>query len=251
MKFILITGTSRGIGAALAEQLLDETHHIVSLSRTGNEELAEAARLRNCKLSYYPCDLQDLNALPSLMSTIFEHIAAEGHVDALYLINNAGMLSPVAPIEHCDTAEMIANVNLNLLAPMILTSSFIKEAAPYELDKRILNVSSASAKYLMPAQSCYSTGKAGLDSFSRSVSIEQSGKPNPVKIVSVYPGMIDTQLQAEIRAVSKEVFPYVDQFRQLAEEGKLQTPAYTAQKLIELLLQEEFGSTVVVEQLPA
>lgn len=81
------------------------------------------------------------------------------------------------------------------------------------------------------------------------MSLEQLNKEYPAKVVSVYPGMIDTQLQAEIRSVSNETFPYVDQFIQIAQEGKLQTPEYTASKLIEILFSENFGSTVVIEEL--
>lgn len=116
-------------------------------------------------------------------------------------------------------------------------------------DKRILNISSASAKYLLPSQSCYSTAKAGLDSFTKSIDIEQKLVTYPAKVTAVYPGMIDTHLQSEIRSVSKDLFPYVNEFIQLSEEGKLQTPEYTAHKLIEILLSEDFGKTVVIESI--
>lgn len=55
-----------------------------------------------------------------------------------------------------------------------------------------MNISSGSAKYLLPSQSAYSTSKAGLDSFSKSVNIEQMNKPFPVKVTAVYPGVIIT-----------------------------------------------------------
>lgn len=112
-----------------------------------------------------------------------------------------------------------------------------------------MNISSASAKYQLPSQSCYSTSKAGLDSFSKSISLEQADQLNPVKIAAVYPGVIDTQLQTEIRSVGKEDFPYVDQFIQLEKEGRLQSAEETARLLIDLLNSEEFGQPSVVENL--
>ncbi|MBP1903520.1 NAD(P)-dependent dehydrogenase (short-subunit alcohol dehydrogenase family) [Paenibacillus turicensis] len=73
--------------------------------------------------------------------------------------------------------------------------------------------------------------------------------PNPVKVTAVYPGMINTALQAEIRSTNKDQFAYVDQFIKLEQDGLLQTPEYTATKLIELLLSEQFGEVALVEQI--
>lgn len=249
MKFFIITGTSRGIGESLATQLLNDNHHIFCISRTINDKLIELAKEQNNRLTYHPFDLNNLSGIDQLFEELFSIIKSEPEIDAVHLINNAGMLSPVAPIELNSADAIIENVNINLLAPMIITSQFIKHTQALNVDKRIMNISSASAKYLLPSQSCYSTSKAGLDSFSKSVSLEQMNKPYPAKVVSVYPGMIDTQLQTEIRSVSTEHFPYVDQFIQIAQEGKLQTPEYTATKLIKILFSEDFGSTVVIEEL--
>lgn len=249
MKAIIITGTSQGIGEALANQLLNEAHHICCISRTSNPKLIERAEQSSNKLSYFPFDLTRLNEIDQLLAEVFAAINAESKLDAIYLINNAGMLSPVAPIELNSATSIIENVQLNLLAPMIITSNFIRLTQEMNIDKRIMNISSASAKYLLPAQSCYSTAKAGLDSFSKSVNLEQSGKAYPVKVAAVYPGMIDTQLQAEIRSTSSELFPYVEQFKQLAEAGKLQTPDYTAEKLIEILFRHDYGSNALIEEL--
>jgi benzil reductase ((S)-benzoin forming) len=249
MKCFIITGTSRGIGEALADQLLAEGHHIFCISRTSNKRLIERAKEKNARLSYCSFDLNQLGEIDKLFEEIFREVEDAADLTAIYLINNAGMLTPVAPIEQNTAASIIENVHVNLLAPMIATSNFIKLSQQLRIDKRIMNISSASARYLMPSQSCYSTSKAGLDSFTKSVSMEQSNQLNPVKIASVYPGMIDTQLQADIRSVSKEQFPYVDQFIELAEEGKLQTAEDTAAKLIDILFDDEYGSTAVIEQL--
>ncbi|GGG68649.1 (S)-benzoin forming benzil reductase [Paenibacillus radicis (ex Gao et al. 2016)] len=252
MKYFILTGTSRGIGEALAEQLLDENHHLLCISRTANQQLIEHANAINCRLDYFPFDLSHVNGIDGLIEAVFEVIHSavpQAEVEAIYLINNAGMLAPVAPIELSSAEQMTENVHINLLAPMIMSSNFIKRTHNMNVDKRIMNISSASAKYLLPSQSCYSTAKSGLDTFSKSVSLEQQGKTYPVKVASVYPGMIDTDMQAQIRSASKENFPFVDQFVQIAEEGKLQTPEYTARKLLDLLFSENFGDTAVVETL--
>ncbi|MED4462040.1 (S)-benzoin forming benzil reductase [Metabacillus fastidiosus] len=249
MKYFIITGTSRGIGASLAKKLLDENHHIFCISRSNNQELISISKERDNKLSYYQFDLYNINKIDLLFEDIFKAIKNDSEIESIYLINNAGVLSPLTPCEENKTEDILRNVNINLIAPMVITSNFIKHTNILNLDKRIMNISSGSAKYLLPSQSSYSTSKAGLDSFSKSISIEQMNKPFPVKIISVYPGVIDTEMQSEIRSVKKGDFPFVEQFIQLSKEGKLQSPEYTAEKLIELLFNENFGNEIIVEDL--
>lgn len=247
MKHFIITGTSRGIGESLAYQLIDKNHHLICISRTTNQRIIDRAKEMDCRIDYFNYDLTNINGIDPLFKNIFSQMDLHSNDEAIYLINNAGMLTPVSPLELIETEEIIQNIHLNLLAPMIVTSNYLKFTKNMNVDKRILNISSASAKYLLPSQSCYSTAKAGLDSFTKSIDIEQKLVTYPAKVVAVYPGMIDTNLQSEIRSVSNDLFPYVNEFIQLSEEGKLQTPEYTAHKLIEILLSEDFGKAVVLE----
>lgn len=247
MKHILITGTSRGIGESLANQLIDKNHHLICISRTTNQRIIDLAQERDCRIDYFNFDLTNIGEIDQLFEDIFRQIELNSNDEAIYLINNAAMLTPVSPIERIETDKIIENIHLNLLAPMIITANYLKRTQDMNVDKRILNISSASAKYLLPSQSCYSTAKAGLDSFTKSIDIEQKLVTYPAKVVAVYPGMIDTHLQSEIRSVSNDLFPYVNEFIRFSEEGKLQTPEYTAHKLIEILLSEDFGKAVVIE----
>lgn len=249
MKYFIITGTSRGIGEAMAQELMSEEHTVYCISRSTNQKLAQSAKERGFAVKLFSFDLNDIAGIGPLFEGIFQEIRNSPAVEAIYLINNAGMLSPVAPIQQNSAEDIIENVSINLLAPMVTTSNFTRHTQGWAIDKRIMNISSASAKYLLPSQSCYSTSKAGLDTFSKSIHLEQSGKEYPVKIASVYPGMIDTALQAEIRTTDKADFPYVEQFVQLAQEGKLKTPEATAKQLITLLASEQFGNTPLIEEL--
>lgn len=249
MKHIIITGTSRGIGESLAEQLIDKNHHLICISRTTNQRIIDQAKKMDCSIDYFNCDLTNIGEIDQLLEDVFSRIALYSNHEAIYLINNAAMLGPVSPIERIASEKITENIHLNLVAPMIITSNYLKLTKNMNVDKRILNISSASAKYLLPSQSCYSTAKAGLDSFTKSVDIEQKLATYPAKITAVYPGMIDTNLQSEIRSVSNDLFPYVNEFIRISEEGKLQTPEYTAQRLIEILFGEDFGKTVVLESI--
>jgi benzil reductase ((S)-benzoin forming) len=249
MKHFIITGTSRGIGEALAQQLMSGDHAVYCISRSTNQQLAQSAQERGFSAAFFSFDLNNIAGIESLFDDIFHEIRSDSALKGIYMINNAGMLSPVAPIQHNSAEAILENVSINLLAPMVTTSNFIKHAQGWATDKRIMNISSASAKYLLPSQSCYSTSKAGLDTFSKSIHLEQTGKDLPVRIASVYPGMIDTALQAQIRTTSKADFPYVEQFVQLAKEGRLQTPEATAKQLITLLASEKFGDSPLIEEL--
>ncbi|WP_020617873.1 (S)-benzoin forming benzil reductase [Paenibacillus daejeonensis] len=249
MNYYIITGTSRGIGEALALQLLAPSSHIICISRTLNPRLTELATERNSACTQLAFDLLELKQIDSLFDEIVRIIGQDHQPNSIALINNAGMLSPVSPAERLDAQAIADNVTLNLLAPMTMTAAFLRAMEAWQVDKRILNVSSGSAKFLLPGQSCYSTSKAGLDTFSKSVNVEQQTKSHRVKIASVYPGMIDTQMQSEIRELDAETFPHVGLFIQAAEQGQLQTPAYTAEKLLALLNSDDFGSEPLVEAL--
>lgn len=247
MKHIIITGTSRGIGESLANQFIGPSHHLICISRTANQELMARAKELNCNMDYFSYDLTDIRGLDQLCEEIFQRIDLYSSGEAVYLINNAAMLTPVCPIDQLETEQIVENLHLNLLAPMVITSNFLQLTKHMNVDKRILNISSASAKYILPSQSAYSTAKAGLDSFTKCIDVEQKLATYPAKAAAVYPGMIDTSLQSEIRSVSTELFPYVNEFIQLSEEGKLQSPEYTASKLIEILVHDDFGKNVIIE----
>lgn len=133
----------------------------------------------------------------------------------------------------------------------MLTSSFIRLTQHVPLEKRILNISSASAKQLLPGMSAYSAAKAGLDTFSTCVGLEQGTGSTAVKIVSVYPGMIDTGLQEQARNTSTEALATPDIFKMVKDRGMLASPHTTADKLISLLLGSTFHQGTVIEELLA
>jgi benzil reductase ((S)-benzoin forming) len=249
MRYFIITGTSRGIGESLTKLLLnDENNQVICISRGMSENLNYHSGLKLVNVINFTFDLNNLSDIDSLFQRIFSSINAD-NIDSIYLINNAGILSPIGPIEETISEDVIKNINVNLIAPILLTFNFIKFTKSWKIDKRVLNISSGSAKYLLPSQSPYSTAKAGLDSFTKSIYLEQKEELFPVKVASVYPGVIDTRLQTEIRSTRKEKFPYVELFNQLYKEEKLQTPLETAEKLIQLLLDSDFGKETIVEVL--
>ncbi|MFS0613318.1 SDR family NAD(P)-dependent oxidoreductase [Lederbergia ruris] len=170
MKYFILTGASRGIGESICEKLLLKDHHVICVSRKRNDSLISLANSRNAKLDYFEYDLSNLYVIEELMRKIFEKVDSSV-AESLFLINNAGLVFS-QKIEETEPGSIINLMNVNLLSPMILTSSFIKHAEQYDVEKRILNVSSGSSFNLSPGGSCYSTSKAGLETFTKSIGIE-------------------------------------------------------------------------------
>jgi benzil reductase ((S)-benzoin forming) len=244
LKYFIITGTSRGLGEAIAEQLIHPNHHLICISRNRNESLIAKSE----QIDYLRFDLSNVDQIEALMEIVFSKID-EWNLKGLYLINNAAVVTPLSHIELGSTQEIINNVHVNLLAPVILTSLFIRFSQHLQIEKRVLNISSMSAKSLLPGLSVYSATKAGLDIFSESVGIEQGDDSSAVKVVSIWPGLIDTGLQEEARNANKDTFASTEMFAMLKDRGLLVSPAATADRLIELLLGDSFIQGSVIEEL--
>ncbi|MCR8636065.1 (S)-benzoin forming benzil reductase [Paenibacillus radicis (ex Xue et al. 2023)] len=246
MKYFIITGTSRGLGQAIANKLVNPGHHLFCISRKRNDDLI--SRSMHGNIDYYEFDLNEANQIEELMQAIFSEIDPS-RAEAIYLINNAAVISPLSSIEQAESRELARNLNVNLLAPMILTSLFIRFTQPLQIEKRILNVSSMSVKNHLSGMSAYSAAKAGLDVFSKCVGLEQGEGASAVKVVSVWPGIIDTSLQEEARNADKSTFASAGIFAKVHERGMLVSPEATAKKLVEFLLGESFVQGAVIEEL--
>jgi NAD(P)-dependent dehydrogenase (short-subunit alcohol dehydrogenase family) len=86
-----------------------------------------------------------------------------------------------------------------------------------------------------------------MDHFSRCVALEQAAAPNGARISSVAPGVIDTDMQVQLRSESAANFPDVGSFVGLKEKGLLATPAEAAARVLALLARPDFGSNPVSE----
>jgi len=240
MKYFIITGTSRGLGEAIAKQLHAPDHYLFCLSRERNDALLNGNR------KHLAFDLNDVERIEELMEEIFNSID-RSNVDGIYLVNNAAVIAPVGFIGSVQVKEISMNITVNLLAPIILTSLFIRLTSEMNTDKRIINISSGSAQNLLPGMSVYSASKAGLDVFTQCVGLEQNTNASPVKIASIWPGMIDTSLQTEARMQDKVTFPAAELFEEAKNKGMLTTAEDTARQVVEYLLNDEFEHGAIAD----
>lgn len=245
MRYVILTGTSRGLGEAIASQLLRKETKLICISRQNNDTLVKQASEQAIPLHFYPFDLQDVHNIDSLMENIFSTIH-EKDISSIHLINNAGILAPTKPIEKAESADLITNVNVNLVAPMLLTSSFMKHTKNWQVDKRVINISSGAGQNPYFGWGAYCTTKAGLNMFTKCIGVEEADKDYSVKIISFAPGVVDTGMQAQIRQTPKEDFIQLDRFIALNDENQLLSPYYVAEAVIQLLETEDFEQGGVI-----
>jgi NAD(P)-dependent dehydrogenase (short-subunit alcohol dehydrogenase family) len=171
--------------------------------------------------------------------------------DAVTLINNAGTVAPIALADQLPAASVADAVALNLTTPIALTSAFLRLTAHWPGLRRILNISSGAAHTAYPGWSVYGASKAGLDHFSRCVAHEQAQREspahNPAHIVSLAPGVIDTDMQTHIRNTPAADFPLRERFVALKAEGQLQSPEAAARSILSYLDHPDFGHETVVD----
>ena len=230
----IVTGHTRGLGAAIAEQLLARGIAVLGLARAANADLA--ARYPDL-FHEIPLDLADSDALLAALSgdTVTAFVAG---ASSLLLINNAGMLQPVGPLAQQDAAVIARTVSLNVAAPLILSSTIAAQMGGRPC--RILHVSSGAARHAYQGWSIYCATKAALDQHAKAVALDNDPC---VRICAIAPGVVDTDMQTEVRALPAEQFPLRERFIKMKNEGTLTPAAVAADKVVNYLLSDAFGTT--------
>lgn len=234
MNYYIITGASRGIGEAIAKQLISTQSHIVCVSRSGTKNLEQIARDANSTLRSIVFDLAATATITSLIDDIFQTIHLT-ETDSVFLINNAGVIQPIAPLEKCDTDDILTAIQVNYAAPMLLCAAFIAHTKLFAGTKRIINISSGAGLHPYHGWSAYCTTKAALTMLTQCIAVEQKNEQFPVEVLSVTPGIIETNMQEQIRATAKENFAALDFFIDMKQQNKSKTAEYAASKIVDLI----------------
>ncbi|WP_420800007.1 SDR family oxidoreductase [Paraburkholderia tagetis] len=237
----IVTGHSRGLGAALAELLIERQIDVLGLGRSAHPTLAARERAPSAaQFQQVTLDLADPAALEHWLASGALRQFAQG-AQCVLLFNNAGTVDPIALLGAQDASTIARAITLNVAAPLMLANAFASgDAAGQAQDRRIVHLSSGAARNAYAGWSVYCATKAALDHHARAVALDA---PPAVRICSVAPGVVDTGMQATIRATGADKFPLRERFEQLKEAGQLASPEHAARQLIDYALSDAFGTT--------
>jgi len=225
MRKYFITGSSRGLGKALTEILLREERNLVTgISRTNS--------LEHSRFSHFRMDLSQPEELIGKVDRLFD---PAGDYEKVVLINNAGYLGGVKYVGDLDDDDFIRIYHINLTAPAILSNAFIRRYSASQCMKILLNISSGAAKNAYDGWSGYCSSKAGLDMLSKVMAIENEKRDKNFRIVSLAPGIIDTDMQQQVRETSSHDFSRVDRFLAFKENNQLLSPQKAAHRIIQFI----------------
>ncbi len=230
MNYYYITGTSRGIGKAFAEHLLENpTNRVIGISRH-----------RSIEHKHYTHSYLDLTDISAIAAFKFE---LHANAQKVYLINNAGVLGFIKPVGKLQAETIIKNYTVNLIAPTVLTNAFIECYDSTDAEKVIVNVSSGAGKNPIDGWAVYCASKSGIDMLSRVVDMEQKIRAKTpldsihkgFHIFSIAPGVVNTGMQDEIRAAQKEDFSRLEDFIGYKVNNQLSEPEFVSKKYIDIL----------------
>ena len=240
--FFLITGTSKGIGEAIAQKLLQEGNTVLGVSRDRSD------KLRSPDYHHLSFDLTETSRFDIIMEKINEIVVGQPF-NFLGLINNASATQPLGSIENCPPDKIESHVKIGLIAPMILTSLFIKRFQDEQVRKKVIFISSGAAHHPLADMSIYCGTKAGSLMFGQVVGVEQADKEFGFEVNSIGPGMVETSMQQTVRSQPGDTFAMTGYFKQAFEEGKVQKPEVVADKIYTILVNKyEQGKYISVSE---
>lgn len=242
----IITGASRGLGQAMAQQLLQPGNRLLCISRSASEALTAQAKQVDAQLLQWTQDL----AFGARTSARLEQWLREQTVSSVAsatLINNAGVIPRIGPLSEADADDLSHALRVGLETPMQLTSAFLRATAHWPAQRKVLNISSGLGKRAMASQAGYCAAKAGMDHFTRCIALEEALKSNGAKVCSLAPGVIDTGMQEQLRAANSNAFPDRSGFMNLKSSGLLASPDEAARNVLAVLRRPNFGINPVVD----
>ncbi|KAJ3105784.1 hypothetical protein HDU96_008441 [Phlyctochytrium bullatum] len=267
MKVFIVTGASRGFGRStvleLAKSNLIGEESAVLLVGRNEAGLAETLKLAQevstkkatvlfkITFSTFLADFSssDLDAIcTQLLSAASALLLRSPENSSVTLVNNAGSLGHLGRIRGFTAAAVRDALEVNVVAPMVLTSKFLDTFGSKAAKAFVINVSSLAAIEPFDCWSIYASGKAARDMFHRSVVVEElqiqqeenlGSEPARVRVLNYAPGPLDTEMQKEIRESMPDV-PLRKIYEEMYAQGKLVSPDASATVMWKLIASDKY-----------
>lgn len=232
-RLALVTGTSTGIGEAIARQLLARGWEVAGVARR-NPAIEDSC------YHHLAVDLQDAPAAAAAIERRFGALLGEPRWRRLGLVNNAASVAGTGPVQRLDAAQLVRVYAVNVAMPLWLMG-FVARQGPRGAAIRIVNLSSGAAVRASPGLAAYCSSKAALRMAGMVFGAELDSELRPadtpadISIVSYSPGVVDTEMQAASRSMPAAEFPWGGMFRDFAAQGLLAPPDAPAAEVVALL----------------
>ena len=242
----ILTGASRGMGLSMAEQLLLEENRLLCISRHKNEALRASAEKNGVRLEQWELDLSATEPAASRLK-LWLRSQDPTTIKSVTLINNAGVIPAVVPLRASDPAELAVALRVGLESPLLLTAAFLSATESWTVPRKVLNISSGLGRRPMASQAAYCAAKAGMDHFTRCLALDEARLPNGARVCSLAPGVIDTDMQVQLRSADAAGFPDQAAFAQLKAAGQLSTASDAAKRVLAWLERPDYGQQAVAD----
>jgi NAD(P)-dependent dehydrogenase (short-subunit alcohol dehydrogenase family) len=238
----MISGGSRGLGAALVQQSLAAGWQVHDFSRSGGNLPG---------LVHHATDLARLDEEWPTIDSAMQALAAQSWQQVVF-VSNAGQITPIGPVAGLADADIVASLQINLLSAIRLMAGFVRHFQALAASKILVSISSGAAKGGYDGWSLYCAAKAGLENFINSLALEQGRAAQPISCFNFGPGVIDTDMQVAVRSSDVHSFPNLERFVALKDQGQLRTPESVARVLFDLCQQApENGRRYTVDEFDA
>jgi benzil reductase ((S)-benzoin forming) len=234
-RIAVITGASRGLGAGMAERFAERGVRLGLCARHEPDPRNGAVTAS--------VDVTDAEAVDRFAATVADRL---GPIDLW--INNAGLLEPIAPLRDTDSWQLEAHVRANVLGVLYGSRAYARHVHATGHGGVLVNISSGAATSVYEGWAAYCATKAAVDQATRVIAQEE--KESGLRAYAVSPGVVDTDMQAMIRATSPEAFPQVERFRKMAETGAFNSPRWVADHILAAAFDPAAEPTDVVWRVP-
>lgn len=237
MQIAIVTGTSKGLGYSMAKILLQQGIHVIGISRTINESLTPIATEHEVSYEHLSYDLGELSELKNSFVKITELIR-ERAVEKLFLVNNAAVLQPINQAKEIAVADLAQHIQVNTTAPMGLMNKCLQISDTTGIPFYGVNITSGAADRPVYGWSAYCSTKACINRYTETVALEQETLETGNKVFAFSPGVMDTNMQAEIRSSDESAFKDVERFKQYKADNYLKHTDDVGRVVIDILTDE-------------